>query len=104
MKIKQFILALLFPFASMVLLRACSSQEKSRQIAPSTTSVWKPTWAKGFKIHEKSDSSIDIVLFNLESKTDTLKIIHCKRKKENGWPAFLQHISHCLINLVDWMY
>ncbi|MFM9986490.1 MAG: ABC transporter substrate-binding protein [Flavobacteriales bacterium] len=81
MKIRQFILTLLFPFACMVILCACNNQHELKQIVPSTTSVWKPTWAKGFEIQELSDSSINIVLFNLESKTDTLKIIHWKRRK-----------------------
>lgn len=57
----------------------CESLSERKKNHAEIIAVWKPTWAKGFEIHEMSDSTLTILLFNLENNQDTLKVIQRKR-------------------------
>lgn len=72
---------LCFYLVAITICIGCGDIPKQPVTTTAVVSVWKPQWARGFEVQELSDSSINIVLFNLETKKDTLKIIHWKKRK-----------------------
>lgn len=67
--------------ASLALFLFSCAPQQNKTTSSKVVSIVKPLYAKGFEIQNLADSSIVLVLFDLENVGDTLQKIHWKPKE-----------------------
>lgn len=77
----RLIIGVIWSTIFLVLLGCSNDRNTNVEKEPVALSIFKPSYAKGFEAVLLADSSLKIVLFNLESAGDTLQVIRWRPRE-----------------------